>query len=78
MNMGRGYYSVTIYNGTATQVHTVFAMSDYAAAIKVRDMTGCMARSEEDVFYILPHAPVWQLAGMQALPAATMAMGTQL
>lgn len=58
MNMGKGYYSVTIHNDSATEMYTVFALSDYVAAIKVRRMTGCMARSEKDVSYLFAHAPV--------------------
>ena len=77
MNMGKGYYSVTIHSGAATEVHTVFALSDYAAAIKVRNMTGCMARSEEDVSYISTHAPVWRSIDMSVMPRATMALGAQ-
>ena len=77
MNMGKGYYSVTIHSGAVTQVHTVFALSDYAAAIKVRNMTGCMARSEEDVCYIFAHAPVWHPTGTSAVAPATMALAAQ-
>lgn len=65
MNNGKGYYSVTLSDGTSTQVHTVFAASDYAAARKVRRMTGRMAHSEKDVFYITPAQALWQAAPLQ-------------
>lgn len=76
MNNGKGYYSVTIHHDAAVEVHTVFAPSDYAAAVKVRNMTGCMARSEKDVRYLSPHAPVWRhrLAPPPAASAMTLGM----
>lgn len=77
MNMGKGYYSVTIHNGTDTEVHTVFAPSDYAAAIKVRNLTGRMARSESDVIYIDAHAPAWRAATLHAALPAIMCLGAR-
>jgi len=77
MNMGKGYYSVTIHSGAETEVHTVFAQSDYAAAIKVRNLTGCMAHTEEDVSYISAHAPVWRHRGMPAVHPAAIVLGAQ-
>lgn len=59
MQNGKGYYSVTLSDDASTQVHTVFAASDYAAALKVRQMTGRMAQSEKDVFYIAPTQHIW-------------------
>lgn len=59
MQNGKGYYSVTLCDEASTQVHTVFATSDYAAALKVRQMTGRMAQSEKDVFYLSPAQHIW-------------------
>lgn len=78
MNKGKGYYSVTVHSGSAIEVHTVFAHSDYAAAVKVRNLTGCMARSEDDVCYISAHAPVWRQAVAPPLHAPAMVLGIQV
>jgi len=78
MNRGKGYYSVTIRSGAAMEVHTVFAQSDYAAAVKVRNLTGCMARSENDVSYISAHAPVWRQTAPPPLRTPAIALGMQV
>ena len=49
MNIGEGHYGVRVSIGEKTVVHHVYAKSDYAAAIAVRNATGYMAMSEEDV-----------------------------
>ena len=47
-----GYYEVRIVTEKDTFLHRVFAESDYAAAIKARQETGFMPRSEHDVEFI--------------------------
>ena len=44
-----GYYSVRVENNGRRICHTVYAHSDYDAAVKVRKATGEMAQSQDDV-----------------------------
>jgi hypothetical protein len=51
-----GYYSVRIHDGEHVFVHTIFARSDYEAAVKIRKDIGIMEKNEHDVSFVAPHA----------------------
>lgn len=54
MKNRQSYYSVKIEADQHTYVHTIIATSDYAAAVAVRNITGCMPRSDHDVIFLSP------------------------
>jgi hypothetical protein len=47
-----GYYDVKVMYEGEIIVHRVYALSDYAAAIQVRENTGLMPQSQVDVEFI--------------------------
>lgn len=54
MASSAGYYTVRIETDDHVLFHTVYAASDYEAAIKVKLATGHMALSQRDVTLIEP------------------------
>ena len=59
-----GYYSVKINVADRTVVHTVYANSDYDAAVKVRQTTGVMPANDGDVSYLAPRLFFLPTAGL--------------
>jgi hypothetical protein len=47
-----GFYDVKVMSGDEITVHRVYALSDYAAAVKVRENTGVMPQSQMDVEFV--------------------------
>ena len=59
-----GYYDVTVATHSGVVTRRVYATSDYAAALKVREVTGIMPRSQNDVIFV--ESP------MKSLPVGAM------
>lgn len=61
------YYSVCLHSSAGDETYTVYAASDYAAACRVRVLTGRMAESERDV-QRLPQRPHSFTTPKRAMP----------
>lgn len=64
MDTQEGYYSVKINVQDRTFVHTVYARSDYDAAVKVRQTTGQMPSNDKDVSFLSPRLFFLPTAGL--------------
>lgn len=52
MAQDMGYYCVRLEVDGLEILHRVYARSDFDAALRVRNMTGFMARSQNDVVFL--------------------------
>ena len=62
-----GYYSVKVAIQDEVIVHTVYARSDYDAAIKVRQTTGLMPKNDHDVSFLAPRLFFLPTSGLLAV-----------
>lgn len=70
MHTEQDFYSVFIHTKAGDEIFTVRAVSDYAAARIVRELTGHMAASEHDVMRIFSDGAsepdIQQASGLRA------------